>query len=253
MPGHDRAKNVIEIYADRESMSRAAAELFARRAGEAVRTRGRFIAVLSGGETPRRMYALLAAQPLEGSINWKNVHVFWGDERCVPADNPMSNERMARESLLDHVPIPPDQVHPIRCEKSPHRAAVRCEKFIRSFFERGDPRLDLVLLGLGENGHTASLFPGSAVLEERERWVAEVTVPGQDVARVTMTAPLINLARMVVFLVSGSLKSRILHDVLEGPRDTARYPAQLIQPEHGELLWMADREAAGELHSSTIT
>jgi len=251
VPGHDRAENVIEIYADRESMSLAAAELFARMADEAVRARGRFSAVLSGGETPRLMYTLLATQPIEGRIDWKRVHVFWGDERCVPPDDPMSNERMARHTFLDHVPISPEQVHPIHCDKSPPRAAARYEKFIRSFFERGEPRFDLVLLGLGGNGHTASLFPGSAVLEERDRWVAEVTVPGQGFSRVTMTAPLINLARMVMFLVSGSLKSRILHDVLEGPRDTTRFPAQLIQPEHGELLWMADQAAAAGLHSST--
>jgi 6-phosphogluconolactonase len=235
---------MIRVYADLESVSRAAADLIAAQANLAVAARGRFSLALSGGSTPRRTYELLAAPPFKDQAPWDRMHVFWGDERCVPPDDPRSNARMAREAWLDHVPIPAGQIHPIDCAGDPDAAARDYEAGLRKFFAGAAPRLDLVLLGLGDNGHTASLFPGTPVLQERERWAAAVYVAAGDLYRVTLTAPLINQAAHVVFLVAGGAKAAVLRDVLHGPRDPARLPAQLIRPDGGELLWLADREAA---------
>jgi 6-phosphogluconolactonase len=238
---------MIRVYADLESVSRAAADLIAAQANLAVAARGRFSLALSGGSTPRRTYELLAAPPFKDQAPWDRMHVFWGDERCVPPDDPRSNARMAREAWLDHVPIPAGQIHPIDCAGDPDAAARDYEAGLRKFFAGAAPRLDLVLLGLGDNGHTASLFPGTPVLQERERWAAAVYVAAGDLYRVTLTAPLINQAAHVVFLVAGGAKAAVLRDVLHGPRDPARLPAQLIRPDGGELLWLADREAAALL------
>jgi 6-phosphogluconolactonase len=186
-------------------------------------------------------------------VPWENTHVFWGDERCVPSDDARSNERMAREALLDHVPIPASQIHPIQCVHAPNQVARQYEALLRTFFAEQPPRFDLVLLGLGENGHTASLFPGTPVLDERERWVADVYVAEQNLYRITLTAPLINQAALVVFLVAGNTKARVLSEVLEGLRDIHRLPAQLIQPTKGDLRWLVDRPAADMLKRSPVT
>ena len=154
---------------------------------------------------------------------------------------------MAREAWLDRVPIPGPQIHPIDCARDPVAAARDYEAGLRDFFAGAPPRLDLVLLGLGDNGHTASLFPGTKVLAERERWAAAVYLAAADLYRVTLTAPLINQAALVVFLVSGATKAAVLREVLHGPRDPARLPAQLIQPQNGDLLWLTDLEAAAQL------
>jgi 6-phosphogluconolactonase len=238
---------MIRVYADLESLSRAAADLIAAQANLAVAARGRFSLALSGGSTPRRTYELLAAPPFKDQAPWDRMHVFWGDERCVPPDDPRSNARMAREAWLDHVPISAGQIHPIDCARDPDAAARDYEAGLRRFFAGAAPRLDLVLLGLGDNGHTASLFPGTPVLQEQERWAAAVYVAAGDLYRVTLTAPLINQAAHVVFLVAGGAKAAVLRDVLHGPRAPARLPAQLIRPDGGELLWLADREAAALL------
>jgi 6-phosphogluconolactonase len=235
------------IYEDLESLSQACAGIFVRQARQAVQAGGRFSVALSGGHTPRRTYELLAQDPLRGRVPWEQVHVFWGDERCVPPDDPESNERMARRALLDHVPIPATQVHPIRCAQAPGEAAGQYEALLRSFLSGGQSHLDLVLLGLGENGHTASLFPGTAVLAERDRWVADVYVAEQDKHRVTLTAPIFNQAAVVVFLVAGAAKAPVLQKVLDGAQDSHMLPAKLIQPASGALYWLLDEEASGLL------
>jgi len=240
---------MIQVYDDLESLSHAAAELFVRRAQQAVQARGRFSVALAGGHTPRRTYELLAQRPLRDRVPWAQVHVFWGDERCVPPDDPRSNARMAREALLDHVPVPAEQIHPIRCAQAPREAAERYEDLLRDFFAGQPPRFDLVFLGLGENGHTASLFPDTPVLDERERWVAEVYVAEQGLYRVTLTAPLLNRARLILCLVAGAAKAPVLHEVLKGPSEPRQLPAQLIRPMDSELLWFVDREAASLLAS----
>jgi 6-phosphogluconolactonase len=238
---------MIRTYKDLEAISRAAAEIFVEEAADAVSARGRFAVALSGGETPRRLYNLLAESPIRENIEWKAVHVFWGDERCVPDDDPRSNARMARLSLLDHVPLPSENIHPITCDRPPQEAAVQYEAEIRTFFGTDAPAFDLVLLGLGDNAHTASIFPHTPVLDEKDRWVAEVYVPEQDMHRITLTAPVINQARQVLFLVSGPGKAGALQQVLQGPFRPYDFPAQLIRTKAGQSLWLEDRDAAGKL------
>ena len=238
---------MIEVYPDLESLSRAAAALLVRQANLAVAARGRFSVALAGGATPRRTYELLAALPLADQAPWDRVHVFWGDARCVPGNDSRSNARLAKEAWLDRVPIPADQIHPLNCAPDPAAAARQYEAQLREFFAGQPHILDLVLLGLGYDGLTASLFPGTKVLAEGERWVAAVYVADADLHRVTLTAPLINQAAVVAFLVAGGAKAGVLREVLHGPRDPARLPAQLIQPQNGELHWLVDLAAAGSL------
>jgi 6-phosphogluconolactonase len=243
LPGNHGA-GLIRVYADPESLSRAAATWFVRQAEAALGARGRFSVALSGGGTPRRTYELLAALPYRNQVDWRRVHVFWGDERCVPWNDPRSNARMAYQAWLRQVPLPGNQIHPIDCTQAPEAAARRYEALLREYFGGGPPRLDLVILGLGENGHTASLFPHTPVLQEQERWAAAVYVADQDLYRVTLTAPLLNQASAVVFLVAGESKAGVLKEVRQGAHDPERLPAQLIRPESGQLLWLVDEAAA---------
>ena len=235
---------MVAVYDDGEALSRAVAKLFAEEARRAVEARGRFLVLLSGGETSRRGYELLAREPLRSSIPWQAVQIFWGDERWVPQSDPRSNFGLTRRAFLDQVPLAEAQLHPVPYESSPRQSALKYERMLRSFFEVAPPRFDLVLLGLGEDGHTASLFPGSAALDEWYRWVCEIYVAEQDLYRVTTTALLINQAALVAFLVAGKGKAAILRRVLEGARDPKQLPAQLIKPEQGRLLWLADRDAS---------
>lgn len=238
---------ILQTFPDLESLSQAAAGLFARLAADAVNIRGRFSVALSGGGTPRRTYEILAQSPFREQVPWDRAHVFWGDERCVDPADPRSNARLAREALLDHVPLPRTQIHPFLCHPSPAAGARRYEVLLQDFFGGAAPRLDLVFLGLGDDGHTASLFPDDPALEEQERWTAAVHAPGVDLHRVTFTPALINQAAVVAFLVAGAAKAGVLREVMQKPRDPRRLPAHLINPEDGELYWLVDREAAGEL------
>jgi 6-phosphogluconolactonase len=240
---------LIRVYPDFESLSRGAAELFVQLAAASVKARGQFSVALAGGNTPVTTYELLSQNPLRDQVAWNRAHIFWGDERCVPADDPRNNARMAEQALLNRVPVLSASVHPIECAEMPRDAAQRYESLLWAFFAGGPPRLDMIVLGLGENGHTASLFPFAPALDERERWVAEVHAAGQDIFRITMTAPLINQARAVVFIVSSASKAQVLKEVLEGPRDPMRLPAQLIDPGPygGELYWLVDSPAASLL------
>jgi 6-phosphogluconolactonase len=242
---------MIKIYPDMESLSQAAAALIVEQANEAAAARGRFSIALSGANTPRRTYELMASPPFKDQAPWQQMHIFWGDERCVPSDDPRSNARMAKEAWLVHVPIPESQVHPMDCAQAPGEAARQYEAHLRQFFAGGPPHLDLALMGLGEDGHTASLFPGNPVLKETERWTAEVYEAERKLYRVTMTAPFINQAALVVFLVVGRSKAEVLREILQGPRDPDRLPAQLIAPQSGEILWLLDLEAAAELTDKT--
>ena len=247
MSGVIGTSGVIHIYPDRESLSCGAATLFAQQAGRALKDRGRFTVALSGGHTPLGAYELLAQPPFRDRVAWDQTHVFWGDERCVPSEDPRNNARVARLLLLERVPIPPSQIHPISCDRSPKEAAQEYEDLLRSFFDATPPCFDLILLGLGEDGHTASLFPHAPILTEGKRWVTEVKVPQQELYRVTLTPPVINQAAVVAFLVAGVAKAQILKDVLEGRKDPFRFPAQLIRPSSGTIEWLADRGAASQL------
>jgi 6-phosphogluconolactonase len=243
------AFELVRIYPDAEALSQAAAGLFVEQARRAAEEHGRFAVALAGGNTPRRTYELLARPPFSRQVPWAQCHFFFGDERCVPPDDPRSNARMAKEALLDHVPVPPDQIYPILCNEEPGQAAERYEGLMRRFFGGAPPRFDLIFLGLGENGHTASLFPKTPVLAETRRWAAEVYVAEGNLFRVTLTAPVINQGETVAFLVSGREKAEVFRRLMKGAAETESLPASLIRPESGELLWLADREANALAHA----
>jgi 6-phosphogluconolactonase len=236
----------LRVFPDGAELARAAAEEFSRRASEAIHARTRFAVALSGGSTPRRLFALLAdpEQPFRDRIDWRAVHLFWGDERHVPPDHPESNFRMVRETLLDRVEIPAANVHRMRGEEpDATRAAALYEDELRSFF--GDaPRFDLVLLGLGVEAHTASLFPGTAAVREREHWVAAPWIEKLGTFRITLTPAVFDRAAAVIFLVQGEEKAGALREVLAGNRDPDCVPAQAVHPQDGEILWLVDRAAA---------
>jgi 6-phosphogluconolactonase len=237
---------MISILPDFERLSHAAAHYIAARATDAVAARGGFSVALAGGHTPERTYELLATAPFCEQVPWRAVHVFWGDERCVSPDDARSNQRMACARLLDHVPVPQRQIHPIRCAASPTDGARHYQECLQELLG-GTGRLDLILLGLGDDGHTASLFPRSTALAEQDRWVASVYVEEQQLHRVTFTAPLINRARAVAFLVAGEKKATALEAVLQGAHNPDEWPAQLIRPADGELRWFVDDAAAVRL------
>jgi len=240
----------LDIYPTSDGLIRAAAEQIASLLIGGVKDRGRATIALSGGSTPRSVYALLSSELYRPRISWKSVHVFWGDERCVPPESSESNFRMANEALLAHVPILPQNVHRIKGEQNPSYAAEEYETEIRQIFglEKGmHPRFDVILLGLGDDGHTASLFPGVSALTEQHRLVTDVFVEKLKTHRITLTLPVINNASHVVFLVSGKGKAAILHDVLQG--DKPLYPAQLVRPSVGKLVWLVDQDAASQLET----
>ncbi len=241
-------KGKIRVHAGTEVLSRAAAGVFAQAARKCITPKGgRLLVALSGGRTPLRAYELLSQPPYRDMVRWDKTHVFWGDERCVPKDDPQNNARAAMHALLDHVPIPRSHIHPIPTEMPPEEAAETYEATLRQFFPEGPPRFDLIFLGLGKDGHTASLFPQTPILDERTRWVKEVFPTEQKIPRVSLTVPVLIEASTVVFLVQGAEKSSALKEVLEGPYRPHEFPAQLIRPKHGELIWLVDEEAAREL------
>jgi 6-phosphogluconolactonase len=245
----------LVVVNDAAAVARAAAGQIADRASRAAAETGRFSIALSGGSTPKRLYALLAdpASPYRERIPWGRVHVFWGDERHVPPDDAQSNFRMAREAMLDQVPIPAANVHRILAERPAEEAAALYEAELRRDFSLasgGVPRFDLVLLGMGDDGHTASLFPGTAVLAERRRLVAANWVPKFSTWRITMTLPVFEKAAAVLFLVAGPDKAGPLAAVFDPTSPADAYPCQLVRPASGELVWIADRAAAARVPPS---
>lgn len=239
---------LIEIMPDAEAVARHALGLFRKSAGEAVAARGAFRVLLSGGSTPKRLFQLLAADPVRGEIPWELVHLFWGDERSVPPDHKDSNYRMTREALLDTVSPPGSQVHRLRGENPDlASAASDYQKVVaESFSTSADgppPAFDLVFLGMGTDAHTASLFPGTKALAERNRWFVDNEVPQLRTRRLTATFPLLNAARAVVFLAAGQDKAEPLGRVLAPTGDIATAPSRGIAPA-GSLTWLIDKVAA---------
>jgi 6-phosphogluconolactonase len=243
----------IVAFDSTPALHEAAASAFASAAGDAVRARGVFRVALAGGNTPRGVYALLA-RDFRARVPWERVQFFWGDERHVPPDHPDSNFRMAQEAMLAPLQIDPRQVWRMKGEISnAAAAAVEYESNLRQVFAAPPPdvpRFDLVLLGLGPDGHTASLFPHTAALAERERLVAANHVPQLATDRITLTVPVLNSAARVVFLVAGADKADALKAVVEGAPDSEQFPAQLIQPSSGQLRWLVDRAAAKLLRAT---
>jgi 6-phosphogluconolactonase len=231
----------LRVYNDARELSEAAARMFVEEARRRIDESGRFAVALAGGSTPEVTYEILAREyggPED--LDWSKVHAFFGDERSVPPDHEDSNYRMAREALLSHVPV--GSVHRMRGEMEPREAAALYEKELEEFFG-GPPVLDLVLLGIGEDGHTASLFPGTPALDARDRWAVENPVEKLNTTRLTLTVPAVDAARKVAFLVAGEGKAEALEEILEGDANPHKYPAKLVRPE-AEVAWMVDRAAA---------
>lgn len=239
----------IRIVENVQALARAAAREFVSRAAAAVQAKGLFAVALSGGSTPKALYSLLAdGAELRQTISWRHIHFFWGDERPVPPDHPDSNFRLAQAALLSRVPVPATNIHRIRGELAPQPAAVAYERTMVEFFQlRGNalPRFDLVFLGLGPEGHTASLFPGTRALREQKRLAIANWIGKLGTERITLTASVFNNAACVIFLVSGAEKAVVLKSVIEGRYEPQQLPAQLIRPHAGELKWIVDAAAAG--------
>jgi 6-phosphogluconolactonase len=248
-------KTTIEIFPDYVELSQAAAALFGKLAVDKVQAGGAFLAAISGGSTPRGMFERLAAVGLSDTIPWRGVHVFWCDERCVPPQHPESNYRAAYALWLSQVELSEANIHRMRGELPPQQAVQDYTVCLRGFASRElpYPRFDLALLGLGDDGHIASLFPG--VIHEDEDSVPVMATSaryqGRPVQRLTLTPLVLNAARRVVFLVSGENKATALANALQGRRNPAAYPAQRIQPEHGQVIWMVDQPAASRLKTAT--
>jgi 6-phosphogluconolactonase len=245
----------IRVLDSAEDLAREAASRFVRLANESVKNNGRFAVALSGGSTPKLLFSLLASDPsLRSQVPWDRTHFFWGDERYVPPDHPDSNYRMANEAMLSKVPVPAANVRRVRTElPDAHQAADDYEQTLRDFFGLGAghfPRFDLVLLGMGPDGHTASLFPDTEALRERSRWVVANWVPKFGSYRITLTLPVLNNAACVMFLAGGADKAEVLRAVLGNEAGPDKYPAQLVRPVNGKLVWLVNRDAAGRLAES---
>ncbi|MDR3681723.1 MAG: 6-phosphogluconolactonase [Flavipsychrobacter sp.] len=242
-----KQQNNIKVFPTDGELTRAAALFIIDTAKAAVLSKGQFSISLSGGHTPEQLYALLANPPYKNEMPWNKTFVFWGDERWVALDDKDNNAHMAKVQLLDHIDIPATNIFPIPVNLPPAQAATEYERVIISFFKDQPPAFDLILLGLGENGHTASLFPGTTVLSEHSRLVKEVYVEEVNMYRITMTAPLINKSRNIMFLVAGEGKAEILNTVLNSPSTPDKYPAQMISPTSGNLYWYIDEKAEAKL------
>ena len=240
----------FHVFADNASFVQGAADFIADIAAQAIAARGRFTIALSGGSTPKAIYTRLATDEYQTRLDWSNAHIFFGDERCVPPDDAKSNYRMTREAWFDHATLPAKNIHRIRGEDDPAREALRYEQELAQLFRTSAfPAFDLILLGMGDNGHTASLFPGTAALRETTRWVVPQYVEVMQTWRVTFTAPLINAARHVAFLVEGANKAQMVWNVVRGPYQPDVLPSQLIQPTYGALHWLVDAAAAEKIQT----
>jgi 6-phosphogluconolactonase len=242
----------VLVFETPQQVALIAAERFVEHARRSIDDHKLFSVALSGGNTPRLLYELLAHEAFKARVDWSVVHTFFGDERTVPPDHPDSNYRLAREALLSHVPIPKDNVHPIKGIGDAVTNARLYEKELRTFFRSEWPRFDSVLLGLGKDGHTASLFPGTFALSESRAWAVANWIEDFRTYRITLTVPAINSAANVDFLVTGADKAQALAAVLEGPSHPEHLPAQLIKPESGSVTWLVDRQAASKLSSTTV-
>ncbi len=237
----------VLICADAAELALEATRRFAELAKSLTASTGRFSVALSGGSTPKAMFQILAEKPFADALPWRSIYFFWGDERCVPPDHADSNYRMANETLLSKVPIPRENIFRIPAEEDHQRAAIDYSETLRNFFHEKWPHFDLVFLGMGADGHTASLFPGTAALSVTERVAVANYVDKFQSWRITLTADAINKARNIIFLVAGQDKAPALKEVVQGPRDSDQFPSQLIEPDYGALLWMIDEAAASLL------
>jgi 6-phosphogluconolactonase len=237
---------VLHIAENIDALIVDVAEFFVEECKNSILTSGRFTVALSGGSSPKKLYTLLASEQYRSRIEWSKIFFFFGDERFVPANDPQSNYRMAKETLFDPLRISADQIFPVDTAVSPAESARKYEQAIRKIFG-SDCKFDLILLGLGDNSHTASLFPHTKVLHEKQALIKEVFVNEVNQFRITFTAPLINNAKVIAFLTFGALKADAVHHILRDPFNPEEYPAQLIKPLSGIVHWFLDKEAAARV------
>jgi 6-phosphogluconolactonase len=240
-------KNII-ITPDLDKLSQKAAEIILDSALKSVKDHDRFSIALSGGSTPKGTYKLLTKPDISKQMPWDKTHIFWGDERCVPPDDPQSNYLMVKKVLLDPLGIPKDHIHRMAGELVPAQAATFYQDELEQFFSPEEIKFDLVLLGMGEDGHTASLFPHTAALHASESVIANHVLK-LNMWRLTLSAGVINAAYRVMFLIAGKKKAQVLAEVMEGPKQPDEYPSQMITPTHGELIWLLDKAASAKLRN----
>ncbi|WP_291099788.1 MULTISPECIES: 6-phosphogluconolactonase [unclassified Flavobacterium] len=236
---------MISIFNNKAEIAAQAADIFVLAAQNAIQEHGRFVVALTGGSSPADIYKLLAMPDYKAKIDWNHVYIFWGDERWVALEDERSNAKMSSDYLLDHVAIPKSNIFPMYHNKStPEDYALQYEEFIKNIAgENGI--FDLILLGMGDDGHTASLFPGQDVLKEEVKWVSAYYLDSQSMYRITLTAPIINRAKQIIVVAFGEKKAAALKEVLYGDYNPMQYPMQLIKPAQGKLLFLTDRDAAG--------
>lgn len=237
----------LHIEKDTKALSASLAEWINKYIQQVLAKQDRFTFVLSGGSTPKALYALLAESPYKESIPWEKLHFFWGDERAVPFEDSRNNAKMCYEELLDKVPVKAENIHIMRTDITPEESAAEYEQIVKSYFDGSETSFDFVLLGMGDDGHTLSLFPGTEVIHEQNALATSFFLQAQDMYRITLTAPVVNNAACVAFLAAGAGKAEVLKQVLKGEKNVDLYPSQIIQPEKGQLHWFVDEAAAALL------
>jgi 6-phosphogluconolactonase len=237
----------LHISKDMDALSRSFADWLVIYVKEVLSKQDRFTIALSGGSTPKKLYQVLTSDTYKEQIAWEQLHFFWGDERFVPFSDSRNNAKMAFEELLDHVPVVKGQIHIMRTDIDPEASANAYEKLLHSYFDNKPHSFDLVLLGLGDNAHTLSLFPGYEVVMEHKKWVSAFYLKEQEMYRITLTAPVVNQAARVAFLISGGDKAAAVYHIIASEHEPDLYPGQIIQPFNGELYWFCDEAAAADL------
>ena len=242
----------MELYTfdDKEIMSEQLASWIESLVQDTLKKQDLFTLVLSGGGTPKLLFEKLASDKYKDKIDWKRVHIFWGDERVVPFEDDRNNAKMAYDILINHINVPPEQVHIMRTDIEPKLAAEEYQKILHHYFDNTSNSFDLVLLGMGDDGHTLSLFPGSPIIEEHEHWVNSVYNEQQKMYRITLMPAIVNKASNIAFMVEGAKKANVLQQVIEGPYIPMKLPAQIIKPVNGQLSWFLDKAIAKELNQS---
>lgn len=230
-----------------EELSHTVADWLVDYSQDVLQRQDRFTIALSGGSTPQQLFELLAKPPYQATIEWEKWHIFWGDERYVPFEDDRNNAHMAYEALLNHVPVPAAQIHVFRTDLEPEASAQAYEEVLHQYFDNSATTFDLVLLGMGDDGHTLSLFPGTAVIHEEGAWVKAYYLDQQEMYRLTLTKSVVNRAACVAFLVTGGKKTAALKEVLKGAYQPDKYPSQVIKPLNDNLIWFTDKAAAEQV------
>lgn len=237
----------LHVYKNPDELSQAVAKWIADEIAATLKRQDRFTIALSGGSTPKLLHKILAASPYKEQIDWSKLHIFWGDERDVPFTDDRNNAKMAFDTLLNFVPVPPYHIHKMRTDIAPESSAAEYEQILHHYFDTTPLSFDLVLLGMGDDGHTLSLFPGTAAVHEEKAWAIAYFLQAQDMFRITLTKTIVNRSARVAFLTTGTGKAHALKEVLKGAYNPDLYPSQEIQPTAGELHWFVDEAAAAGL------